>query len=207
MDELLLEVTQSPPVQSLLVAASALVSEDAAGLASGTLLAGGQIGYGTAFLGLAGGIALGDALIFGLGRAAGSKLAQHEHAPSGRMARAAAFFRRYGPWTIVGARCIPGTRLPTYLAAGALQMSWATFLRTAVPAAMAWAALLLLGIRHLGKTIEGALGSPHWLFAAAAVVLAGNLWIAHRLRSRALRRGAPATAASVASGSDPSAAP
>ena len=184
MGDLLAVLVNHPSLQSLLVAVTALVSEDAAGLASGTLVAEGQIGYGTAFLGLAVGIALGDAAVFGLGRAAGAKLLKRESLETGRMERAATFFRRHGPWAIIGARCIPGTRVPTYLTAGAMRMRWSTFLRTSIPAAAAWAALLLLGLRHLGRTLGDHLGSAHWLLLAAVVVIFANLWIARGLRRR-----------------------
>ena len=189
MDALLERLLATPALQGAAVAASAMISEDAAAVASGTLVAARQIPFATAFVGLALGIALGDLLFFAIGRFAGSRFVRPGSRAASRVERAASVFRRFGPLVIVGARCLPGSRLPTYVAAGALGTRWTTFLATAVPAAVAWSFLLLLGLSSLVGNLRPFLASVPWFLPLAVLLLGANLLVIRRLRRRAATVG------------------
>lgn len=188
MQELLQRLLETPALQGALVATSAMVSEDAAAVASGALVAGQQMHFTTAFLGLAIGIAFGDLFLFTVGRLAGSRYGRADLTASPRVAKAASVFRRFGPWVILGARCVPGTRLPTYVAAGLVRTRWSTFLLTAVPAAAIWSFLLVLGLSRLGGALLDHVRTVQW-FLLAAVAFAVVAYFVVRWRRR---RPAPA---------------
>ena len=86
--------------------------------------------------------------------------------------KAGAWFDRNIISTVLAARFIPGMRLPTYVAAGALRVSSIRFLLVAVAASVVWTlALLALTIRfgekvltHTGpmKFYVGSALSPCW---------------------------------------------
>lgn len=159
------------------LAAATLASEDGACIAAGLLIARGALGPAGAVTACWAGIVAGDILLFLVGRwiarrlSGGSRLASALRA---RLASAPArWVRRSGPLLIVGARFIPGARLPSYLAAGALG--------TRFPLFAAWVALgaalstpLLVGASTLaaqGTEIVPGGGAPAPTLAAAAAAL------------------------------------
>ena len=109
------------------------VLEDAAAIGAGLLLATGQISWPAAFLACFFGIWLGDAGLYALARFAGrnwfekSVLKKH----SAKVARSENWFRERGTTILIFSRAIPGTRLPTYLAAGFFRVPLARFLMIA----------------------------------------------------------------------------
>ncbi len=189
MEELLARLVHLPALQGALVATSAMVSEDATALASGALVGGRQMPFLTAFLGLAAGIALGDVLFFALGRTAAARLGGRDLVDPRHASRMAALFERYGPWVILGARCLPGTRLPTYMAAGAVRTRWRTFLLLSLPAAVLWSYLLLLGLSSLSHVLEPWAAKVQWAFLGVGAVVVLLLVRNRRRRRAALAEG------------------
>jgi len=115
------------------LAASTLLSEDAACLAAGVLIRTGQIPAWAAVAACALGIYVGDALLWCAGRVAGGCV------------RIAAPPGVDSPAAILASRFIPGTRLPLYLAAGAFgKRPRAFFLWTAI-AVLIWTPAIVLG--------------------------------------------------------------
>ena len=188
MQELLLHLSGLPALQGALVAATAIVSEDPTAVASGLLVAGGQMQLLTAWLGLALGIIAGDTLIYVLGRLVGPKLQAWNIVDAPKMERAGRWYDRYGVWVIVAARCVPGSRLPTYAAAGALGYRVPVFLGTVIPTALAWSFLLVFGISRLGDAVLPVVQNVQWLFLISLAFLVLNLLVIRRARKRALRR-------------------
>ena len=101
------------------------IYEDGATLLAATLSAGGsldpRIGILTTFLG----IWVGDMGLYGLGSSVGRRTAQsrwlQKYVRPESLAKAEGWFARHGSLALVMSRAIPGSRLPLYVAAGALR--------------------------------------------------------------------------------------
>ena len=130
----------------VLLAFATLVSEDLACLAAGLLVARGSLDFVTASLACGLGIFLGDLGLYALGRLGRPWL---HRAPlrwfvaPRSVARSEKWFDRRGPAVIFLSRFTPGMRLPTYVAAGLLQMGfWRFTVSLLIPVAL-WTPLLV----------------------------------------------------------------
>lgn len=134
------------------------VLEDAAALGAGLLLATGQISWPVAFASCWLGIWLGDIGLYSLARYGGRKwfegssLKQH----AARVARSEGRFAAHGSLILIFSRCVPGARLPTYVAAGFLRLPLPRFLAVTGAAALVWTGLVLWLTKMLGT------GMHHW---------------------------------------------
>jgi pimeloyl-ACP methyl ester carboxylesterase/membrane protein DedA with SNARE-associated domain len=144
-----------------LLALATLVSEDLTCIWAGVLAAEGRISFGFAAIACLVGIFVGDILLFLAGRLLGRPVLRH--APlkwfvrSADVARSSAWFRRRGMSVIAISRFLPGTRLPTYVAAGLLDTSLLKFMLYFFVAAALWTPLLvglsmLLGAQVIEST-------------------------------------------------------
>jgi len=188
MDALFLDLAATPVLQALVVAVIAVASEDATTLAAGLLVGAGQMAYPTAVLGLVAGILAGDVGLFALGRLVGPKIRALDLLPPERLDRASRWFERFGVAAILLARCVPGTRLPTYVAAGVLGARVPVFLATAFAGALLWTVAVLYGVSRLGRAVLPELPGLHWVFLVSLLILGLNLLVVRRARRR------PATA-------------
>jgi membrane protein DedA with SNARE-associated domain len=144
------------------IAASTLLSEDAACIAAGVLIQQGSIGAAEGVAACAIGIYAGDALLWCAGR-----LLLRGVRPDLAGILAQYLERVDAPVSIIASRFIPGTRLPLYLAAGAFGrrpasfflwtclavLVWTPLLVLGTASSLAGGALLLLGV-HLGKRVN-----------------------------------------------------
>ena len=121
------------------------VLEDVAAVGAGLILAAGAISWPTAFVTCFLGIWLGDAGLYGLARLGGrtwfERSSFRKHAA--RVTRCEQWFAERGTLILIFSRCFPGTRLPTYLAAGFLRLALPHFLLVTGLAAAAWTGLIL----------------------------------------------------------------
>jgi membrane protein DedA with SNARE-associated domain len=137
------------------LAAATLVSEDAATIAAGTLVALHGIPAAAAVAAVAFGIWAGDLGLFALGR-----LARHSapvarwidrrwplHSVSAMETR----LNRGVPLAVFASRFLPGTRVVLYVAAGLLRVRFATFAVSAALASVIWTASIVLIIGALGR--------------------------------------------------------
>jgi membrane protein DedA with SNARE-associated domain len=154
------------------LAASTLLSEDAACVAAGVLIQQGAVGPLEGVAACAAGIYVGDVLLWCVGR-----LARRECRPFGGRAAAGglrrlrgcerlagagevARLRRYAegsvdsPLTLLASRFLPGTRLPLYLAAGAFGRRPRLFFLWTFVAVVLWTPLIVLGT---ASTVVGGL--------------------------------------------------
>lgn len=151
------------------IALLTLVSEDLTCISAGLAVAQGELAFAPATAACFAGIVIGDALLFAAGRWAGRPALAR--APltcwvSPRsVARAAAWLDARGARMVLLSRFMPGLRLPTYVAAGMLGMSFARFLGLFLLAAALWTPLLV-GL----ATAAGSLGEP-WFEAHRACLL------------------------------------
>lgn len=165
---------------ALSIAGLSLITEDGAtALAAG--VAGRFIDTRLAFVSCFLGIWLGDLGLYAAARSLGQRVLAKKFAqrflPSDKLDRAEQWFRRRGIAALVLSRIVPGSRLPTYVAAGMLKMPFAVFAGvTAVCAAVWVGAALLLAQQVPGSwTTDGSLSG---LLATATAVFASVLLLA-----------------------------
>ena len=118
------------------------VYEDGATLLAATLSASGRldprIGLLTTFLG----VWVGDLGLYALGHSFGRRTAQsrwlQKFLTPESLAKAEAWFVRHGSVALVISRAIPGSRLPLYVAAGALRLPVRLFARITAVCSAVW---------------------------------------------------------------------
>ena len=121
-----------PAAQAATLGLLTFVQEDAPTVTAALLAAAGQLPWQVGFLGVFLGIWIGDALLYLLARGVGRPLLQRAWArrffnPT-TVARSEQWFTEKGTWLLLSSRFVPGTRLPTYLAAGFLRLPFGKFL-------------------------------------------------------------------------------
>jgi membrane protein DedA with SNARE-associated domain/pimeloyl-ACP methyl ester carboxylesterase len=153
----------------LLLAAATLVSEDLACIAAGVMAAQGRIGFALATFACFLGIFIGDLLLFlagrWLGRAALARLPLRWFVKDEDVRRGSEWFSRQGARVIFASRFLPGARLPTYFAAGALRTSFWRFALYFLLACAVWTPILVGLAMLLGReVIESALAGSQSMF-------------------------------------------
>jgi membrane protein DedA with SNARE-associated domain len=137
-----------------MLAAATLVSEDAATLTAGALVAANAIGAEWAIASVAFGIWAGDLGLFAVGR-----LARRTPAVARWVDRRWSLeqvrlmetrFSRGAPVAILGSRFMPGTRVLLYVAAGLLHVRVTTFAATAAIASVVWTMMIVSAVGSLG---------------------------------------------------------
>jgi len=136
------------------------------------------------------GIWIGDIGLYGLARLGGrAALASHwvkKFASSAALGRAEDWFARHGSSTVVASRFIPGTRLPTYLAAGLLRMPLRRFASITGLCAAVWVVLIFSTARWLKLWLPQ--GVPPFARSVLSVmVFAAIAFFLQRLIPRVLR--------------------
>ena len=175
------------------------IYEDGATLLAATLSAGGsldpRIGLLTTFLG----IWVGDMGLYGLGSSFGRRTARsrwlQKYLRPESLAKAEGWFARHGSLALVMSRAIPGSRLPLYVAAGALRLPVRLFAKTTAVCSAVWVSAIFAIWRFIPQTSSGhqkllpwmltvlVLFAP-WLLSKSAKSLGG--WFRNRetLRDR-----------------------
>lgn len=135
------------PLALLALALATLVSEDLACIAAGLLVAAGKLTFAPAVAACFVGILAGDLLLVAAGRWLGrgvlTRWPVRGRVSPEAVARAERWFLQRGAWVILASRFMPGTRLPTYVAAGVLRMPWLRFTGWFVLACAMWTPLLV----------------------------------------------------------------
>ena len=148
-NELLAQVAAAPGwTQGLLLAlATFFISEDLTTLAAGLMVSQGQLTWSTAFWGCFLGIFLGDGLLYVLGLWVGRPVLKwplfRRILSEERVKMGEKWFEENGIAVVFISRFLPGTRLPTYFAAGLMGAKARFFMITALVASAIWTPLLL----------------------------------------------------------------
>lgn len=124
------------------IALSTFASEDLALLAAGALVARGRHRFLPATIACVLGIFIGDLILYALGRFAGATIV-HDLASKQAIRNATAWLTANGAYVAFISRFTPGTRLPTYLAAGLLGVNVWIFGAWLLIAAIAWTPILV----------------------------------------------------------------
>lgn len=138
----------------LSLAIGTLVSEDASTVAAGLLVASQAIAPATAIAWVCFGIWVGDLVLFVIGRGARrarplARWIDRRWRPD-QLATAAARVNRGAPAAIFVGRFMPGTRLPLYVACGALAVRPGVFAATTLAASAIWSTVIVLGVAGMG---------------------------------------------------------
>ena len=150
-------------VTLLLIVAATFVSEDLTCIGTGLLVARGTLpwmaGVGACLVGLV----VGDLLLYAGGRLIGRPVTRI--APlrwmirQEELERACRWFTERSAALLVGGRFVPGTRLPTYVAAGVVRMRLIPFSLWIVVAAVLWTPLLVGGTALFGAAAAERIGA------------------------------------------------
>jgi membrane protein DedA with SNARE-associated domain len=137
------------------------VLEDLAAVGAGLLLAAGAISWPVAFASCFLGIWLGDGGLYALARFGGRMWFERSSLNrfSSKVSDCEEWFAERGACVLIFSRCVPGARLPTYLAAGFLRLPWLKFLAVTGTAAFVWTFVILWLAETLGAQLV------HWLNA------------------------------------------
>ena len=146
------------------------IYEDGATLLAATLSASGRldprIGLLTAFLG----IWIGDIGLYGLGSLFGRHTAHsrwwQKYLTPQSLAKAEGWFARHGSLALVMSRAIPGSRLPLYVAAGALRLPVRLFAKITGVCSAVWVCAIFAIWRFVPKTSSGHQHLLPWLLTA-----------------------------------------
>jgi len=147
-----------------------LIYEDGATLLAATLSASGsldpRIGLLTTFLG----IWAGDMGLYGLGSSFGRRTARsrwlQKYLRPESLAKAEGWFARHGSLALVMSRAIPGSRLPLYVAAGALRLPFRLFAKTTAVCSAVWVCAIFAIWRFVPKTSSSHQKFLPWLMTA-----------------------------------------
>jgi membrane protein DedA with SNARE-associated domain len=172
------------------------LSEDSATLAGALLAALGKLSWPLAFASCFLGIWLGDLGLYGLARFCGRPVVQWlflrgEPATLGQSER---WFARHGFYALVVSRFVPGTRLPTFLAAGLLKMPAGRFALITGMLAAGWVGLIFAAFHwfEVKPAAEFDSSDATRLGAVAVLALAAFLTRDHCLSAARRLLGSPA---------------
>ena len=148
-----------PVTQALTLGLATFVQEDVPTVTAAILVGAGRMRWAPGFLGCFLGIWLGDALLYLLARGFGRPLLKfgwaRRLATPESVARSERWFAERGAWLLVSSRFVPGTRLPTYLAAGFLRLPFTRFLLITGSAVAVWTLAIFGLAQWLGPQLNG----------------------------------------------------
>jgi membrane protein DedA with SNARE-associated domain len=154
----------NPIAQALLLGLSTFVQEDLPTITAAILAGAAKLGLAAGFLGCFFGIWIGDLLLYGVARIFGKRILDRawikRFADPAAIARSEQWFAQKGIWLLVSSRFVPGTRLPTYLAAGLLRMSLPRFATVTGVVVAFWTSLIFLLAHRFGTQL--AIWSQRW---------------------------------------------
>jgi membrane protein DedA with SNARE-associated domain len=161
---------QTQAALALSIFLATFIYEDGATLLAATVSASGaldpRIGILTTFLG----IWMGDMGLYGLGSSFGRRTAEsrrlQRYLTPESLAKAEGWFAKHGSLALVMSRAIPGSRLPLYVAAGALRLPVRLFAKTTAVCSAVWVCAIFAIWRFIPKASSGHPKLLPWLMAA-----------------------------------------
>jgi pimeloyl-ACP methyl ester carboxylesterase/membrane protein DedA with SNARE-associated domain len=143
-----------PPIEGvglvvllLLIATATLISEDLAAIGAGLMVARGSLEFEMALLGAFTGIFIGDVGLYLAGRLLGARIISLPpfswFVNPGQLARGTAWFKKEGAKVVLASRVIPGSRFPTYVAAGILKAPFLKFVGLFLIGTVIWTPIIV----------------------------------------------------------------
>jgi membrane protein DedA with SNARE-associated domain len=175
--QLLLALGSNPWAIALAIIAATFVLEDVATISAALLAADGMITPFAALAALIAGIFAGDLGLYGLGAAARTREWARRLIGERRMTKGRGWLKRRYLSALIGARFMPGFRLPTYTASGFLGLPFWPFAGVAAGAGFVWTSLVFSLVFFFGLMIVENLGAWRWVIAALllAILLLGPI--------------------------------
>ena len=153
-----------PGIQALTLGLLTFVQEDIPTVSAALLAAAGHLPWEVGLLGCFLGIWAGDALLYLLARGLGRPLLEarwtRQFFNPTAILRSEQWFTERGAWLLFSSRFVPGTRLPTYLAAGFLRLPFGRFLMVTGAGVALWTVGIFVFARAFGPNLL--LGLRHW---------------------------------------------
>ena len=142
-------------------------------------------------------VTFGASNLYLLSRRYGRRLLEHHrlarllHVTPARLAEAERWFARWGPWTLIVGRHVPGFRVPLTVAAGLLKLQYPVFALSVAVSSAVWAALFLaLGV-IFGAAVERSIRSAPLVFLAVGLAISALIGTVLIVRSRLAPREVP----------------
>jgi len=184
-----------PPAQAATLAFLTLLQEDVPTVSAALLAGAGSVSWKAGFLGCFLGIWIGDALLYLLARGVGRPLMQRTWTrrffDPAAVARSEQWFAERGTWLLLSSRFVPGTRLPTYLAAGFLRLSFARFLAVTGTAVACWTVGIFVLANEVGPELLSWLrrsNSSGWAILLVIVAFVVAIRLTNTLANESFRR-------------------
>src|SRR5882672_7371467 len=184
-----------PVAQAATFGLLTFVQEDVPTVSAALLAAAGNLSWHAGFFGVFLGIWIGDALLYLLARGVGRPLLQRAWAKRFfdpvAVARSEKWFAEKGTWLLLSSRFVPGTRLPTYLAAGFLRLPFGRFLLVTGSAVAVWTVGIFLLAKAFGPDLLHWLqqwNSGGWAVLLLVIALAVALRLSVKLGRKNIRR-------------------
>lgn len=181
--DLLRGLSEQPVLLGMLIVMATFILEDAATIAVALLAAQGLIDPTEGLLALFIGISLGDIGLYALGRYAAGHPGAIRWAGEKRLKRGRDWLSHRLTPALLGARFLPGMRLPTYIASGFLKVSFWRFVMVAVAAVAIWTSLVFGLVYHFGSLVIESLGRGAWVLGIVLILIA--IFVPKRLESKA----------------------
>jgi Uncharacterized membrane-associated protein len=184
---------QTQAALALSIFFATFIYEDGATLLAATLAASGSLDPGIGLLTTFLGIWVGDMGLYGLGSSFGRRTAQsrwlQKYLRRESLAKAEGWFARHGALALVMSRAIPGSRLPLYVAAGALRLPVRLFAKTTAVCSAVWVSAIFAIWRFIPKASPGHQRVLPWFLTALVLFAPWLLSTSTRcLRGRFRRR-------------------
>ena len=183
-----------PAAQAATLGLLTFVQEDVPAVSAALLAAAGSLTWQAGFLGVFLGIWIGDALLYLLARGIGRPLLQRSWAKRffnpAAVARSEQWFAEKGTWLLLSSRFVPGSRLPTYLAAGFLRLPFGQFLLVTGTAVAVWTVGIFLLARAFGADLLNWLmrwNSSGWVVLLLIIVSAITIRLLVRFSQKDFR--------------------
>ncbi len=176
-------------LQLMALIGATFISEDLTCITAGLLIHRGELSLPIGLLGCTIGIIVGDVGLWLIGRLGWRGIRQHRWISNRLPARNPQQWGRWLDqhllWVVLGARFVPGSRLPTYLALGAWGSRPYAFLFWLAIASLLWTPLLILSVAWLGsqlaKPLEHLLAHGWLMILLPALLLTVLLHLGLRL--------------------------
>ena len=185
---MLLLLGSNPWTIALAIIAATFILEDATTVAA-ALLAASEVVAPTVALGaLFTGIFVGDLGLYGLGAAARNRAWARRLIGERHMVKGRTWLKRHFVTAVVGARFLPGFRMPAYTASGFLGLPFWKFAAITALAGLVWTTVIFSLVYYFGAMFVDTLKAWRWPLAAAVLSLAlGAPLLAERLIARRLK--------------------
>ena len=126
-----------------------------------------------------------------------SSFGEYIHLSPERIARAEAWFKRYGALAIIFGRHIPGFRIPITVASGIFKVPYRVFASSVAVSTAIWAGVVLIIGINFGPRLENLLRAHtqlYFVWAALVVLLVAITFVRQRRRAAAQARESAARA-------------